>query len=145
VDKYKILFDNYFAPITNPVPYTEHEENERRGEEARSTALEKIWNKDGLAGIERLVDSVQFPGIVGNSLSAASFSDSIDQSILRWLESANRNHQLAVNSYIRAKTFKAKTEWLDNIYNKYSPSWSEPVWVNFCLGLPLRARRPNRI
>ena len=136
VDRYTILFDNYFPPITNPLSYTEHEENERRGEKARSTALEEIWSKNGLAGIERLVDSVQFPGIVGNSLSAASFSDSIEQSIFRWLESANRKHQQAVNSYIRAKACKAKTEWLDNIYNKYSPSWSEPVWVNFCLGLP---------
>ncbi|MCW4002757.1 MAG: hypothetical protein NWE95_02460 [Candidatus Bathyarchaeota archaeon] len=73
VDRYKILFDNYFAPIINPVLYTEHEENERRGESARSMALEEIWSKDGIAGIERLIDSVQFPGIIGNSLSVASF------------------------------------------------------------------------
>jgi hypothetical protein len=136
VARYKILFDEYFPPITNPVSYIEHEENERRGEKARLMALEEIWIKEGIVGIERLVNNVQFPGIVGNSLSSGSFGDSIEQSILRWQGSAKVKNQQAASSYIRAKAFKDKTGWLDTIYSEYSASWPEPVWVKFCLGLP---------
>ena len=136
VVRHKSLFDNYFPPIINPAPYTNQEENERRSEKARLTALEEIWTKEGIAGIERLVNSVQFPGIVGNSLSTTPFNDNIEQSIFGWLEKVNSKTSQAALSYIHAKSFKVKNEWLDTIYRKYSTSWSDQVWTSFCLGLP---------
>ncbi|MGD6852798.1 MAG: hypothetical protein ACQCN6_12135 [Candidatus Bathyarchaeia archaeon] len=136
VDKYKLLFDNYFPPIINSVSYLERKKNEQRGEDARLNALKEIWVKDGLAGIERLINSVEFPGLVGDSLSRTPFNDSIEQSLFNWLEDKTTKNYQAVNAYIRTKAYVRKTEWLDCIYNKYSTSWSEQAWANFCLSLP---------
>lgn len=132
----KSLFDSYSPPILNPVSYVNHEENERRSEKARLNALEEIWVNEGIVGIERLVNNVQLPGLIGNSLNTTAFNNVIEQNILSWLEKENPASIQAARSYVYTRSCKGGQDWLDMIFKKYITSWPEKAWTSFCLGLP---------
>ena len=136
VSRHKSLFDNSLPPIPNPVSYVNHEEYYKRSEEARLNALEEIWCEEGIDGIERLVNNVQLPRLVGNSLSATTFYNRIEQEILSWLEKEDTAALQAARSYVYAQSYRGKQEWRDTVYKKFLHSWPEKAWTSFCLGLP---------
>ena len=136
VIRYKFLFDNIFPELQNPAPYSDHEENSKRSEQERVRALEEIWAKLQIFGIERLAKNVEFPGILGNSLDNTTFADQIEPTLLNWLDNENAFLVQTARAYVRARYCKRKDDWLAMLHEKYKKCWSERMWVSFCLGLP---------
>ena len=134
--RYKFLFDSGSPAILNPALYSDHEENSKRIEKERSEALEQIWNKEQILGLERIAKIIQFPGILGNSLGNVNFADQAESTILSWLSSENLLLIQTARAYVSATFFKRKNQWLSILQTRYSKSWSDRTWASFCLGLP---------
>jgi hypothetical protein len=136
VIRYKYLFDSGLPKIMNPAPYLNHEENSKRIEQERLDALEQIWGKEQIVGIERLAKNIQIPGLLGNSLGNTTFAGQAESIILSWLNSENTSLIQTARAYVGMTFFKRKTPWLISLYAQYGKCWSEKTWVSFCLGLP---------
>lgn len=138
--RYKFLFDSGFPEIVNPLPFLRHQESFEHIEEQRKNALEDIWNKLQIAGIEQLVKAVELPGLLGTSLENTTFSDQIESIVLNWLDNQDPLYVQTAQAYVRARCTRRKNDWLEYIYLKYKNAWSDKTWVNFCLGLPFNKR-----
>ena len=136
VIRLKFLFDSVFPALQAPASYLNHEENSKRSEEERVSALEQIWAMEQMFGIERLIKITQFPGLLGQSLENTTFTDQIESVVLSWLDNEHVSFVETARAYVASRFHKNKNAWLTTVRERYANSWTEKTWINFSLGLP---------
>ena len=91
VERHRFLFDEHFPNLADPAPRQDYEERQKLIEQARSDALEKIWDAEHASGIERLAASAKFAWSLGTSLGTPSLKNEVEEFVLSWLGDENQS------------------------------------------------------
>ena len=104
--------------------------------EIANDALNEIYQKSGIDGIQQLSISCGDPGFIGHAVANSDLRASLENEILTWLESKEDRLLFVARSFVSACANIDKG-WLKNV-TEQSGSWSKDKFTNFLLGLPFR-------
>ena len=91
------------------------EEQRKRLDARRETAITEIFQKNGVEGVIRFAESVVSPGQVGHALGVIA-GDAIEQILLpHFLDTADNKHKALVSGFIWRRYHITGWEWCDNI------------------------------
>ena len=134
--KNRHLFDGHLPELINPIVRGETNYQERYDiiDKYRQDALNEIYQKSGIDGIQQLSISCGDPGFIGHAVANSDLRASLENEILTWLESEEDGLLFVARSFVSACANIDKG-WLKNV-TEQSGSWSNDKFTNFLLGLP---------
>lgn len=133
VDRHEYLFDKSHDIVCESG--LDFREEEKQAEEMRKSALENIWKTQKQEGIIRLVQHAKLAWAVGYHLAFSSFTDEIEDLILRWLSPESKQFSEVAKAFVYTR-FNQDKNYPQIVLKKYKEKWNPDKWADFCLGLP---------
>lgn len=99
----KYLFDDHRPDLIDPVKRRKasHQERQEYLDSLRIEKLEELYDESGVGGFKQLLESCNFPRLVGFSLYKSRFKDSFVDDLAAWLAKDN-GYQECSNGYFSA-------------------------------------------
>jgi len=127
IESNSYLFNDQWPNLIDPINRKEYDHNERARilAEKRAEVVEKVYEEKGVEGIEDIIETVSYPGIVGSTCFDSNISDKFLESAFDWLDKDDsfKSFKSFAESYIRTMAYKdydkAEKIFLDN--ESYEP------------------------
>ena len=132
----KYLFDDFYPKLIDPIKINEGDWDEEQNiiSEQRVLAIETIYKKEGIKGIEQLIDNCSYPRIIGVESHKSLLSNELLLKSLIWLELEGNKGQFA-KSYLSVLAYSNIKQAIKLFHN--NSTWSEVKKSKFLLCLPL--------
>lgn len=140
VAKSLYLFNDYFPHLINPeiTKDTDHKRREEIIINARTAAIENIYEEKGIDGIEELTKASNYPTSIGHVLHRSKYSNNIQEKIVEWIEKDDPKFLEVVRMYIASKQDSSWAYVEGLLANNLQ--WSIKIKTNLLLSLPVEER-----
>jgi len=113
--------------------------------QAQVSAVKQVYLAEGVAGIFRLIEIVEQPGVLGWVLGKSGLIETEEEYVFNELGTSDPRHRRAAMEYVAGRFYVRSWQWADKILTENALHWTPDQRADFFLRLPANSETWDRL